>query len=108
MLEQMTIDKYLQTKFNSKIIIRIADDVAFIYKIEKDWIKLVDCCLAFDKQENYHRIVRDYLKKYNYAESNIQLQSTYKEMVDSLNADYRLSEFEKSDRQFPSELFDKK
>ena len=103
----MTLHKYLQTKFNSKIIIRIADDAAFIYKIEKDRIKLIDCCLAFNKQEDYHRIVRDYLKKYNYAESNIQLQSTYKEMVESFNITFRIDMFEKSNRQYPSELFDK-
>ncbi len=104
----MTLHKYLQTKFNSKIIIRIADDVAFIYKIEKEWIKLIDCCLAFNKQEYYHRIVKDYFKKYNYREGNIQTQSTYKEMVDSLTISFRVDEFEKSNRQFPKELFEPK
>ncbi len=104
----MTLHKYLQSKFNSKIIIRIADDVVFIYKIEKDWIKLIDCCLAFNKQEDYHRIVKDYLKKHNYAEDNIQTQSTYKEMIESFEVDFRLNEFEKSNRQFPKELFEPK
>ena len=101
----MTLYSYLQQKINAKIIIRITDDVAFIYKIERNFLKLIDCCLAFNKQENYHRILIDYFKKYNYSENNIQTQSTYKEMIDSFNVDYHLHLFEKSDENFPEELF---
>ena len=101
----MTFREYLLEKFKGGYIIRITDDVAFIYKVRGELITFVNYFLAWDKKDEYSTHFRHYLEKSKYDTSNILTQNTYQEKVESLKADYHLSIFESSDRQFPNELF---
>lgn len=104
----MTFNQYIEQRFNGKTIIRITDDVAFFYQLKRDsWIDLIDCSLAWNKKNYYCSKIKLFLKS-GYDEKNILTHSSYESMVDSLKTQHRLHEFEKSDRDFPKELFEPK
>lgn len=105
-MENKDYTNFIKAKYNSKILIRIVAENAFVYLIHDDKIEIIDCVPAWNKQGiDYSKKLNKIIDKYQYDIKYIFTEETFEQMIKKLEVEFRLAEFEKSDRQFPEELF---